>query len=56
MDNNELTAKAWIIFDRKNNSYIKGFNTLQKYEIASLTKMYTLYACLLLNDFLNIKP
>ena len=56
MDDNELTAKAWIVFNNANREYIKGYNTLHKYEIASLTKMYTLYACLLLNHSLNIQP
>lgn len=29
---------------------------MQKLEIASLTKMYTLHACLDINEQLNIKP
>ena len=42
--------------DNQTKKYLRGYNTLQKYEMASLTKMYTLYACLELNELLNIKP
>ena len=33
-----------------NKKYLAGWNTLQKYEIASITKMYTLQACLDINE------
>jgi D-alanyl-D-alanine carboxypeptidase len=32
--------------DAETHAYIRGHNTQQCREVASLTKMYTLYACL----------
>ena len=37
-------------------SYIRGCNTQEKREIASITKMYTLYGCLSLNKHFGIVP
>lgn len=51
-----FTAKAWILMNGKTGVYLRGQNTQAKREIASLTKMYTLYACLTLNIKLGIDP
>lgn len=42
--------------DADHQAYLRGLNTQQKREIASLTKMYTLYACLTLNKTLKVNP
>ena len=42
--------------DATKESYIRGCNTQEKREIASITKMYTLYACLTLNKHFGITP
>jgi D-alanyl-D-alanine carboxypeptidase len=42
--------------DANNSVYLRGCNTQEKREIASLTKMYTLYACLTLNKLLGVIP
>ena len=42
--------------DSRKGTYIRGHNTQNLREFASLTKMYTLYACLTLNQTLKINP
>lgn len=42
--------------DAGSNAYLRGYNTQSCREIASITKMYTLYACLILNQELKINP
>jgi D-alanyl-D-alanine carboxypeptidase len=42
--------------DFAKSAYIRGVNVQEKREIASLTKMYTLYSCLTLNKLLKINP
>ena len=44
-----LTCKSWIAMNYEKNTYLRGDNWDKKREIASLTKMYTLYACLQIN-------
>lgn len=44
-----ITAKAWILIDVKQNKVLRGKALQEQTEIASLTKMYTLYSCLRLN-------
>lgn len=44
-----LTAKAWVLLENRNKKYWRGSNTMSKLEMASLTKMYTLTAALLIN-------
>lgn len=51
-----LTAKAWIIMNSGTGAYMRGHNVHRKREIASLTKMYTLYACLQINALINVNP
>ena len=40
--------------DLKASTYLRGHNTQSKLQIASLTKMYTLHACLTINNLLKI--
>ena len=42
--------------DADHHTYLRGHNTQKNREFASLTKMYTLYACLHLNQVLKINP
>lgn len=51
-----ITAKAWIIVNVQQNKIIRGKALDQQRQIASLTKMYTLYSCLALNQILRIDP
>jgi D-alanyl-D-alanine carboxypeptidase (penicillin-binding protein 5/6) len=51
-----LTAKSWIIMNFRTGAYMRGLNVNQKRQIASLTKMYTLYGCLQINKQMNINP
>jgi len=44
------------LLDFNKSVYLQGSNTQGKLEIASLTKMYTFYACLMLNDYFYIHP
>jgi len=39
-----------------NQTYLRGHNTSKVREMASITKMYTLYGCLELNKELKINP
>ena len=55
-DSQEVSAQAWILMNFTKNTYIRGLNVQEKREIASLTKMYTLYSCLALNKILKINP
>ncbi len=50
-----ITAKSWILMDNASNEYWRGSNTMDKLEMASLTKMYTFQACLDINELLNIR-
>lgn len=52
----EVSARAWIVMDVEKKCYLRGLNIEHRMESASLTKMYTLYACLLLNNALAIDP
>ena len=51
-----LTSKSWIVMNFQTGAYMRGINVDKKREIASLTKMYTLYGCLQLNKQFNINP
>lgn len=51
-----VSAQAWILMEFSKGVYIRGVNVEDKREIASLTKMYTLYSCLTLNKLLKINP
>ena len=55
-EDTRLSAKAWVLMENGTGKYWRGDNTMQRLEIASLTKMYTLQACLLINQDINIHP
>ena len=42
----QTTAKAWSIYDVKNNKYVCTKNSDQSLEIASMTKIMTAYTCM----------
>lgn len=41
-----VSAKSWIIYDIKKKGFIRGKKEMIKREIASITKMMTLYTAL----------
>jgi len=45
-----VTARAWAVFDMKNNKYLFGKNTREQREVASLTKVMTCYLSVLISQ------
>ena len=51
-----LTCKSYIVYRSSDNKILGGSKFNKELEIASLTKMMTLYVCLLLVDRLQRQP
>lgn len=41
-----MLAKAWTVFDLNSNKFVCGFRQDESFEIASMTKIMTMYVCL----------